>query len=210
MKKILIFFFAGVVSLSAGAQDTLTFSRGIPHWNIGVKAGVNLSGAYAVHGDFTTKPVFNFAGGFFGEIPIGRSLSLQPEFLLSVRGIKGKGTLAATGYSFTKTTYHFDVPLLLVVKPATFFSLLAGPQVSYLFKDTESFIPREAGDVPAFSGNRRKTNLALITGAEFIWHHTVLSTRLGWDMFRSDYSSSESAQRYKYVWYQITLGYTIH
>lgn len=210
MKPIVIFFLSLLaISFTGYGQDTLTFVHGRSQWNIGVKAGVNFSSAYGLRGEFTAKPTFNFVGGLFLEVPLCRSLSLQPEILYSTRGIKGTGTSLTNPYSFTRTTNHIDVPVLLVIKPARFISLLTGPQFSYLLSHHDSFststpILEEFTREPI-----RKTNVAFVIGAEFIAHHLVLSTRLGWDILPTSNNSSDLTPRYTYVWYQMALGFKL-
>ncbi|MBL0744574.1 porin family protein [Chryseolinea lacunae] len=210
MKTLVISFLVlFAISFTGYSQDTV-FVHGHSQWNVGLKAGINFSSAYALPEAFTAKPTVNFAGGLFMEIPLCRSLSLQPEVLFSTRGIKGTGTSPTNPYSFTRTTNHLDVPVLLVIKPARFISLLAGPQFSYLLRHHDSFSAGAPATRDEFNREPvRKTNVAIVIGAEFIVQHLVFSTRLGWDVLPNTNSSTDLTPRYKYVWYQAALGYKL-
>jgi hypothetical protein len=129
--KISIILFLLVASASVQAQmdhnrDVLSF---------GLKAGLNMSNVWDTKGqDFVADPKYGLAGGAFLSLPIGKYLGVQPEVMISQKGFKGSGSLLGFDYSYTRTTTFIDVPLLVQFKPIQYFTLLAGPQFSYLLK----------------------------------------------------------------------------
>jgi hypothetical protein len=73
--------------------------------------------------------------GLFFDIPIVYPLSFQPEVLYSQKGYR-----ANTAYGeFAQRANFIDVPLLLKLKLAPAFSILAGPQISFLMNTRNTY-----------------------------------------------------------------------
>ena len=174
----------------------------------GLKAGANLSNVYNTKGEgFVADSKFGFAGGAFLTIPIGKYIGFQPEILYSQKGFKATGKiLGVISYQFTHTTSYIDVPLLLAVKPSSVFTLLAGPQFSYLLKQKDDFA--NSSLTQEFNNdNIRKNTFCFLGGIDINLGHLVVGARAGWDIQDNNGDGTSSNPRYKNVWYQATLGF---
>jgi hypothetical protein len=207
MKKIFLItvaitFLANIIS----AQDNSNDLR--DKLQFGMKAGANFSNVYDIKGEgFVADPKFGFAGGAFLSIPLGKYIGLQPEILFSQKGFKAKGEiLGIISYEFTHTTSYIDVPLLFAFKPSEVFTLLVGPQFSYLVKQRD--VLANTSLTQEFSNdNLRKNTFCFLGGADINLSKLVLSLRGGWDIQDNKGDGTSSNPRYKNVWYQVTLGF---
>lgn len=176
----------------------------------GGKLGLNYSNVWDSRGEeFRADAQTGFAGGIFLGIPIGQFLGIQPEVLFSQKGFRGSGTLLASSYSFSRTTSYVDIPLQVQLKPASFLTLLAGPQFSYLLhqKDRYTFGSNSNEQEQEFENdNIRKNVLGFVAGADFIYRFLVVSGRVGWDFQNNAGDGSSSTPRYKNQWLQFTVG----
>lgn len=180
----------------------------------GVKAGANYSNVYDSRGEeFVANPKLGAVAGVFLAIPIGKYLGIQPEVLLSQKGFQATGRILGDTYNFTRTTTYLDVPVLFAFKPSEFFSLLAGPQYSYLllqkdvFKNATTSIAQEQEFV---NDNARKNILCITGGIDINIKHFVIGARAGWDILNNNGDGTSATPRYKNVWYQATLGYRFY
>ena len=141
MKKSIILMIVIIIAMinKSSAQDNPTDFRDMLMF--GMKVGTNYSNVYDTKGEaFQANGKFGFAAGAFIVIPIGKFLGLQPEVLLSQKGFSATGgILGSTHYEFTRTTTYLDVPLFVSLKPSEFFTIMAGPQFSYLLKQKDVF-----------------------------------------------------------------------
>jgi hypothetical protein len=180
----------------------------------GLKAGVNISNVYDSQGEaFRTNPKAGFAGGAFLSLPIGKYFGIQPEVLLSQKGFKATGVLFGSNYDLTRTTSFIDIPLFLVLKPSEFFTLLAGPQFSYLVQQKDVFTNGTTTiqqEQQFENDNVRKNILCFVIGGDITMKHIVLGARAGWDVQNNNGDGSATTPRYKNVWYQFTLGYRFY
>lgn len=183
------------------------------NFEFGVKAGANLSNVWDSEGeDFKADPKGGFAGGIFFGIPMGKIFGIQPEVLISQKGFKGSGTLIGFPYSFKRTTTYLDIPLQLQLKPAEFFTIVVGPQFSYLLnqKDVYTFGTNSVEQEQEFENdNVRKNVLGFVAGADFIYENLVISARGGWDFQTNNGNGTNSTPRYKNQWLQLTVGFKI-
>ena len=201
-----------LMSLSAAISAQNNASSNIKI-TAGLKAGVNYANIWDEQGqDFQADPKIGFAGGVFVGIPIGNLLGFQPELLISQKGFKGSGTLLGNGYSMTRTTTYFDIPLQLQIKPTPFLTFLIGPQYSYLLhqKDVYTLGANSYEQEQEFKrDNIRKNILGFIVGADVNINKLVISGRVSWDFQTNNGDGSSSTPRYKNQWIQFTLGYKI-
>lgn len=207
MKRVMIMILT-VTSLAniVSAQDNTTDLRN--NIMFGLKAGANFSNVYDIKGEgFVADPKFGFAGGAFLSIPLGKYIGLQPEILFSQKGFKAKGEiLGIISYEFTHTTSYIDVPLLFAFKPSEVFTLLVGPQFSYLVKQRD--VLANTSLTQEFNNdNLRKNTFCFLGGADINLSKLVLSLRGGWDIQDNKGDGTSSNPRYKNVWYQATLGF---
>ena len=211
MKKIILII--GAVTTMANfssAQETDLRERLL----FGLKAGVNYSNVYEAQGEeFQADPKLGLAAGAFIVIPIGKYLGIQPEVLYSQKGFKATGRILGGSYEFTRTTSFIDVPLLVSFKPSEFVTLLAGPQYSYLIKQSDVFANSSTSylqEQEFENDNIRKNILCLTGGADLTLKHIVLGARVGWDIQNNNGDGTASTPRYKNVWYQATVGYRFY
>lgn len=213
MKKILLMTFAVALTINvSSAQDNVTDFR--EKAMFGVKIGTNYSNVYDSEGEsFNADAKFGLAAGAFGVIPIGAYLGIQPEVLLSQKGFRATGSVLTGYYSMTRTTSYIDVPVLIAFKPSEFFTLVAGPQYSYLVHQKDVFdngTTTLESEQEFENDNIRKNVLCFTGGADITMKHIVLGARAGWDLQRNNGDGTSSTPRYKNVWYQGTIGYRFY
>lgn len=209
--KSIVVLFILFFSVAVKAQNSNTSLN--EKVTVGLKVGLNYANVWDEQGqDFRADPKIGLAGGLFLGIPLGKFVGFQPEFLISQKGFKGSGTLLGAGYSMTRTTTYFDVPLQVQIKPVKFVTLLIGPQYSYLLnqKDVYTLGPNSYEQQQEFKrDNIRKNVLGFIIGADVNIDHLVISARISWDFQTNNGDGSSSTPRYKNQWAQFTVGYRI-
>lgn len=203
-----------ILSLTIGtlsAQDKAADKR--DQLVFGIKAGMNVSNVWDEQGaDFVADPKLGAAGGVFLAVPIGKYFGVQPEVLFSQKGFKGGGSLLGFPYSFTRTTSYLDVPILVQFKPIEYFTLLAGPQFSYLLKEKNvyTFGSNSSEQEQAFSNEDVRNNiLGFVVGADVTVKAFVLSARAGWDFQNNNKNGVSTTPRYKNQFLQLTIGFRI-
>lgn len=213
MKKILIIIviITSFAFQSTAQEDNIDVREEL---QFGLKAGINYSNVYDAKGEeFVANPKIGLATGAFISIPIGKLLGVQPEILFSQKGFKARGILLGQPYEFTRNTNYLDIPLLLSLKPATFVSFVAGPQFSYLLKQSDTFVSDFINldqETEFKNDNIRKNTLGVVIGADININHIVLSARAAWDLQRNAGDGTSTTPRYKNILYQATLGYRIY
>jgi hypothetical protein len=214
MRAIKFLALAGFLSSTgfATAQDRELDNR--EKFKLGVKAGMNYSNVYnSKTDDFKADGKFGFTGGLQVAIPIGKYFGIQPEFLLSQKGFKGKGTFLGSEYSFTRTTTFVDIPLQFAFKPSEFITLVAGPQYSYLIKQKDVFnsaFINTTQEQEFKNENIRRNIFGFVGGFDITLKHILIGTRVGWDMMTNNGDGSSSTPKYKNVWLQATIGYNFY
>lgn len=179
-----------------------------------IKAGLNYSNVYdSSSEEFRADPKFGFAGGAVFAFPINKYLGIQPELLISQKGFKGSGAFLGSQYTFTRTTTYIDLPIQMSFKPSEFFTIIAGPQYSYLIKQkdvfTSPFINTEH-EQEFKNDNIRRNLLGAVVGVDINVKHIVIGTRAGWDFMDNHGDGSSSTPRYKNFWLQATIGYIFY
>jgi hypothetical protein len=189
-------------------QDKSTDNR--ENLMFGLKAGVNYSNVYDAKGEeFKADPKLGMVAGIFLSVPIGKYLGVQPEILFSQKGFQAKGIILGSNYEFARTTTFIDVPLLITLKPVEFFSLMAGPQYSYLVKQRDEFAGSNLNveqEQEFENKNLRKNILCFIGGFDINMSNLILSARVGWDIQHNNGDGTSTSPRYKNAWYQATIG----
>lgn len=177
---------------------------------IGAKAGINVANVWDADGQaFQADAKVGFAGGVYAGIPIGKYLGIQPEIMVSQKGLKGSGMLLGFPYSFSKSSTFLDVPIQVQFKPSEFITLVAGPQFSYLLNQSDDYTfggNSTEQDREFKNENITKNILGLVAGADIIYQNFVLSGRVGWDLQTNHGDGTSSTPRYKNQWIQFTLG----
>jgi Outer membrane protein beta-barrel domain len=206
MKKLILM--TAIIAVMAGksyAQQTRD------EFSFGLKIGSNYSNVYDSQGSqFVADGKYGLAAGAFLSLPLGKFIGIQPEVIYSEKGFKASGAFLGSNYSVTRTTTYIDVPLLLAVKPASFLTILAGPQYSFLIKQDNNFSSSLAtvDQQKIFDNdNIRKNVLGLTGGVDINLSNFVIGARAGWDVQNNNGDGSSTVPRYKNVWYQATIGF---
>jgi hypothetical protein len=179
-----------------------------------LKAGLNYSNVYDEAGDqFNADPKFGLAAGAVLKVPFGKYLGLQPEVLLSQKGFQASGMILGNTYSFTRTTTYLDIPLQFAFKPSEFFTLVAGPQYSFLLNKRDVFSNSAnsyAQEQEFQNDNIRRNVFGVVGGLDINLKHITLGARAGWDIQDNHGDGTSSTPRYKNVWFQGTVGYAFY
>jgi hypothetical protein len=210
MRKI-IFLAIAIIGITnfINAQEKSTDYR--DQLQFGIKLGFNYSNVYDSEGeDFKADGKFGLATGAFLSIPLGTYLGVQPELLFSQKGFKATGVILGNPYEIVRTSNFIDIPLLFAFKPSEFITVLAGPQFSYLIKQTDSFTSSLFSfeqEQEFENDNIRKNTLCFVFGGDINFNQIVLSGRAGWDIQKNVGDGTSTTPRYKNVWYQMTIGF---
>lgn len=202
---LLIFLFFSTILT---AQNETTDNR--EQLQFGVRAGISYSNVYDEHGDgFVADGKVGAAAGAVLSIPIGRYLGFQPEAMFVQKGFQGDANYQGKPYSLTRTTNHIDFPLQLKFNPAKNFSVLGGPQYSFLLSKKDEF---DMGNLTVIDEDHIKNDkiqnntFGLIFGLEFNFNKVTLTGKTGWDLEKNNDDGSTTNPRYKNQWLMFTLG----
>jgi hypothetical protein len=210
IKKTILAIAAVVLMVNVGSSQNQSIDTN-SKVQVGFKLGANLSNVYDTNNeDLTADSKLGLVGGAFVAIPIGSFLGIQPEFLFSQKGYKGSGSVLGSEYTYSRTSNFIDVPIFVAVKPSSFLTILAGPQYSFLVKETYKFENEfiNINDEEEFENdNIRKNILCFVGGVDANFDQLVIGARVGWDLQHNNGDGTSTAPRYKNVWYQATLGY---
>lgn len=197
-----------VAITNINAQDNDKDAEG--RIRLGIKAGLNYSNIYDAEGeDYVADGKLGFAGGGFISIPLGKLMGLQPEFLISQKGFQATGSVLGMNYELTRTTTFVDVPLFFALRPVPFFTLLAGPQLSFLVNQKDEFtssIVSYEVEQEFENDNIRKNILCFVGGVDINIKPIVISARAGFDFQDNKGDGTSTTPRYKNVWLQGTVG----
>jgi Outer membrane protein beta-barrel domain len=206
MKKLIL-----MTAIIAGVSGKIYAQQTRDEFSFGLKIGSNYSNVYDSQGSqFVADGKYGLAAGAFLSLPLGKFIGIQPEVIYSEKGFKASGAFLGSNYSVTRTTTYIDVPLLLAVKPASFLTILAGPQYSFLIKQDNNFSSSLAtvDQQKIFDNdNIRKNVLGLTGGVDINLSNFVIGARAGWDVQNNNGDGSSTVPRYKNVWYQATIGF---
>ena len=214
MKKLSIITAMIVSFTSIGIAQDSKETDNREKFQVGLKAGLNYSNVYDAQGEqFTSKAKFGGAIGAFMDIPFCKYIGIQPGALISQKGFEATGMVLGGKYDFTRTTTYIDVPLLFELKPIEFFSLLAGPQFSYLInqRDVFSNATTSSAQEQEFKNDNIRKNIFGITGGfDINWRHITMGARVNWDVQDNNSNGTSTTPRYKNVWFQGTFGYKLY
>lgn len=212
MKKILLLSTIMISMVSfVKAQDEIDNRDKI---QFGLRVGGSYSNVYDTKGEeFDADAKLGFSGGAFIMFPIGTYFGIQPELMINQKGYKATGNLLFNSYEMKRTTTFLEIPLLFAIKPSEFITILAGPQYSYLLKQTDRFTSSTfsyAQEQEFDQDNIRKNIFGLVAGLDINLKHIVLGGRVGWDMQANRGDGTSSTPRYKNLSGQLTIGYKIY
>lgn len=208
--KTTVFLIISIFFFSTGlfAQNETEDNR--EKLQFGIRAGASFANVYDESGeDFVADGKLGAAGGFVLSIPIGRYLGFQPEAMFIQKGFSGDARYNGKPYSLTRTTNHLDFPLQLKFNPAKNFSLLGGPQYSFLLsrKDEIDVGNLTIEEVDFIKNDKIQENIFGLTfGAEFNFNAVTVTGKAGWDLQKNDDDAASVSPRYKNQWLLLTLG----
>jgi len=129
--------------------------------------------------------------------------------LFSQKGFKSTTTVLGNEFSLTTTTDYIEVPVFFAVKPNEMFTILVGPQYSFLMSQKDVYknpITNVVENQDFDTSNIRKNTLCLVAGVDVNLDRLVLGARVGWDLFDNNGDGTSTNIRYKNVYAQATVG----
>lgn len=207
---LLIIILAYVATTTNGiAQNSTEDHRDILY--VGVKIGTNYSNVYDSEGeDFIANSKFGLVFGGFVSIPIWNYIGFQPGLLFSQKGFKASGRILNGEYRLTRTTNHIAIPLLGTLRPIKEVTIVAGPQYSYLVKQTDVFenaLTTVEQEQEFQTDNIRHNTLSILMGLDVAMDQIVFGGRVGWDLHQNHGDGTSHTPRYRNSWWQFTVGY---
>ncbi len=208
--KTIIFLILGIFFFTTEqyAQNQTEDNR--EKLQFGLRAGASYANVYDEKGeDFVADGKVGAIGGIVLSIPIGRYLGFQPEAMFIQKGFSGDARYNGKPYSLTRTTNHLDFPLQLKFNPAKNFSLLGGPQYSFLLSKKDKI---DVGNLTIeeedfIKNDKIQENIfGLVFGAEFNFNAVTVTGKVGWDLQQNDDDGPTISPRYKNQWLLFTLG----
>lgn len=203
MKKVIIL---AVGVLFAGAVNAQTF---------GVKGGLNFSNIIKTGDeDFNTEFKTGFNAGLFVEIPIVSSFAFAPELMFSQKGYKTSGTSLLGGANeYSVTTNFIELPILAKINASDKFSIVVGPQVSFLTSTTETFKQGSESYQNTIREENDRLKKSLFGGVIGIGldmtNKVSLHGRYALDFQKNNENGTTETPRYKNQVYQVSLGYKL-
>jgi hypothetical protein len=113
MKKLVLVVLAGISFATANAQ-----------FQFGAKAGANFATLTGKGAPDDGNTLVNFNFGVYARLPVQDRLSLQPELVYSIQGIKFSGESWHVNY--------MNIPILLRYAAGAGFGIYTGPQFGFL------------------------------------------------------------------------------
>jgi hypothetical protein len=211
MKKLFVSVAAICISvIAAQAQETTVKTEKTNEVHFGIRGGVNVANIIKTDdNNFSTDMKLGFNAAVFLEIPIVNGFSVQPEFQYSQKGYKTSGSYLTQPYEYSVTTNYLEVPLLAKINPTKEFSILIGPQFSFLTSSKYNF--KSGGTsyqdiVEEGNDDLRKNILGGVIGVEFNASHIVLGARYNLDFQQNESNGSSTTPTYKNQVIQFTIG----
>lgn len=144
--------------------------------------------------EFDADAKLGLATGAFLSIPIGKYFGLQPEVMLSQKGFQATGRILGSTYSFKRTTTFLDIPLLFAIKPSEFFTIVVGPQYSFLLRQKDVFANASSTieqEQEFENDNIRKNILCGVIGFDITVDHFLVGLRAGADFQNNNGNKTE-------------------
>lgn len=203
MKKVVIL---AISLLFSGAVNAQTF---------GVKGGVNFANIIKTGDDaFNTEFKTGFNAGLFAEIPIVSGFSFAPELMFSQKGYKTNGTSLLGGANeYSVTTNFIELPLLAKINASDKFSIVVGPQVSFLTSTTETFKQGSESYQNTIKEENDRLKKSLFGGVAGIGidvsEKVSLNGRYAIDFQKNNEDGTSETPLYKNQVFQISLGFRL-
>lgn len=149
MKKslILLAIGLGMFCLTSYSQEQQTTMEHTLMPKFGIKGGVNLTNLY-VNDVSDENMKVNFHAGFYGKMPLGRGVSIQPELLYTSKGAKETYNNFFSGHGEYRFNLNYiELPLSLVFNVARNFNLHAGGYAAYLVNTNIKNLNKDNGEI---------------------------------------------------------------
>ncbi len=200
MKKVII---VAMGVLFAGAVNAQSF---------GIKGGLNFSNIIKTNDEnFNTEIKAGINAGLFAEIPIISSLALAPELMFSQKGYKTSGNSLLGGPNeYSVTTNFIELPILAKINASDKFSIVLGPQVSFLTSTKEVFKQGSSSYQNTIREENDRLKKSLFGGVAGIGldltQKVSLHGRYSLDFQKNNEDGTTETPKYKNQVYQLSLG----
>ena len=129
-------------------------------FHLGIKGGANL--LKLDNTSFSQEFKFGYNLGAFAEIYLGDKIGFQPELMWSQAAFKtgsNLGSLSPVVSDADVKLAYLQVPVLLNIRPAKFFTIQVGPQYSILINESRSVLQNgqdafKNGDLSMLAGGQ--------------------------------------------------------
>ncbi|MEJ7780566.1 MAG: porin family protein [Daejeonella sp.] len=200
MKKVILL---GISVFFAGAVNAQTF---------GIKGGANFSNIIKTgDANFNTEFKTGINAGIFAEIPIVSSFSFAPELMFSQKGYKTSGNSLLGGLNeYSVTTNFIELPILAKINATDKFSIVLGPQVSFLTSTTEKFKQGSDSYQNTIREENERLKKSLFGGVAGIGigltDKVSLHGRYALDFQKNNENGSSETPLYRNQVFQVSLG----
>ncbi len=173
MKTILILFLFALTLQTSHAQT------------LGFKVSAIVSNTFdSESSDFSDNAKVGYGAGLFARYPITSILGIQPEVLFAQRGFIGNGNFLGADYRLDRTLNYVDVPVMVALMLTPNITVVAGPQYSYLFKQSDKYTSGNTAftrDTNFEDHKLDSSNISLTGGIDVDMDPLVIGLRTGWD-----------------------------
>lgn len=179
------------------------FRRSEPKFGYGVKGGVNVSSQYttANNADYDIRNIIRYNGGGYVNYFFNKYFAVQPELLLSGKGVHWKDFYDDKKDILT----YLDIPLMAKYQPFEFLNIQAGPQLGVMVRAMQK--DKETGIKAKINEDYKVFDFSLAVGVEGNLPNRINLT------FRYILGLSSATTDLLYIdpWYnsilQLSLGY---
>ena len=176
---------------------------------VGIKGGANYSWVYDRYG-FNAEGRSGIVAGYFFSLPITTNFGIQPELLFAQKNFRATGRLIGDSYDFTRIVSYIEAPVMFAFKPHKMFTILAGPQYSFLIQQVDNF-PNGNNNIQQQkmldNAKVRKQVLGFVAGTDVTINQCVIGLRVGLDIQNNSVEKSVTIPLYKNAWLQGTAGF---
>ncbi len=214
MKPFVNIALFSLLCLKAGAQEVVAdaVTPKIPRVELGLKAGLNYN-TLQMQGEpaFSIETKTGYVGGAFVSISLTDYIGVKAEALISQKSFSGSNRMDSSNYVFTRSAAYLDFPLLLQIKPAKWFHIVAGPQYSLLVSKSDR-VKGDDGDlskaIKAENESVNSNNIGGCAGVEFTFKRLWIWGRYNVDFESNNWNGTSSLPAYKNEVYQVGVGFS--
>ena len=193
---------------------TISYSAYCQEPRIGLKGGLSIATMVKTDDNsVSSSPLYGFNGGAVIQLPLGKVIALQPEFLFSQKGFRATGTSITGNYDYRRVSNCLDIPLLLRINLGKEVGVVVGPQYSYLLSTHTSFNSGSESyqqTVNADNNNITKNTFGGVIGLDVnLNNNTFLYGRYTIDFKNNNGDGTSSTPAYKNQVFQVGLGFLL-